>query len=119
KVFCNGFSVSHLILQLTAVAVDSSKHTATYYLNGDQLSTVSLRETGANSAGGAGAAIGSGSKDNEQDPFSGQIAEFQILSGTLNQNEILTAAHLTPEPATATLSILALAGLMARRRRKS
>ena len=101
-----------------AVAVNSTTNTATYYLNGDQLSTVNLRASGANNPGGAGAAIGSGCKDNKQDLFSGQIAEFQILSGTMNQAEILTAAHLTPEPATATLSILALAGLMARRRRK-
>ncbi|MGN0869201.1 MAG: LamG domain-containing protein [Akkermansia sp.] len=98
-----------------AITVDGSTNAVTYYLNGKCLGT-DTKDSRFNAAQGAYAAIGSGSYDG-QDLFSGQIAELQVLSGTLTQTQILKAAHLTPEPTTATLSLLALAGLAARRRR--
>ncbi len=46
------------------------------------------------------------------------IDDFAITSDALEPVEIKTISKLVPEPATATLSLLALAGLAARRRRK-
>ncbi len=45
---------------------------------------------------------------------------MQLYSGVLTQEQILALSPnaTVPEPATATLSLLALAGLCARRRRK-
>ena len=109
-----------------AITYDASTGTATGYINGEVAGTLTglnASSVGFNSAGGAGAAIGSGSAEEQQSAFIGSMAEFQILSGALSQENILTAAHLTattptPEPTTGTLSLLALAGLCARRRRK-
>ncbi len=100
-----------------AVSYNKDTGTASYYLNGSLVGTNALSE-GYNGTGGAGAAIGSGTKDKAQDVFSGSIAQFQILNGAKTQAEILKAANLVPEPTTATLSLLALAGLAARRRRR-
>ena len=100
-----------------AVSYNKDTSTASYYLNGSLVGTNVLSE-GYNGTGGAGAAIGSGTKDESQDIFSGSIAQLQILSGAKTQAQILQAANLVPEPTTATLSLLALAGLAARRRRK-
>ena len=48
------------------------------------------------------------------------VESFTVTSGylTAEQSAALSAARLIPEPTTATLSLLALAGLAARRRRK-
>ena len=48
-------------------------------------------------------------------PSGGTDASFQLLAGALNDS---VKTVLLPEPATATLSLLALCGLAARRRRK-
>ena len=102
-----------------ALTYDSKTDTARYYLNGQQVAVDTTIEN-FRYAGGTGSAIGSGAADTNNEVMSGDIAEFKILSGALTQAEILKAAHLTtvPEPTTATLSLLALAGLAARRRRK-
>ncbi|MEE1266913.1 MAG: PEP-CTERM sorting domain-containing protein [Akkermansia sp.] len=47
--------------------------------------------------------------------YEATFSNVQMYSGVLSQGQI---AQLVPEPATATLSLLALAGLAARRRRK-
>lgn len=93
--------------------------TAVFYVDGDNVGSITGLGSVAFADGGGGAcAIGSASSDSKQGDFAGQIAEFQILSGAKTQSEILKAAHLSiPEPATATLSLLALAGLVLRRRR--
>ena len=102
-----------------AVTYDCNTDKANYYLNGELVGT---KENVANfryAQDASYAAIGAGSTTGK-DVLSGSIAEFKILSGALDQAGILKAAHLTtvPEPTTATLSLLALAGLAARRRRR-
>ena len=105
-----------------ALTYDKNTGDAVVYLNGEQVSSL----TGLNTAvfknpGGQCSYIGAASTNTAQDTFAGQIAEFKILDGALSQQQILAAAHLAapvPEPATGSLSLLALAGLCARRRRK-
>ncbi|MBQ5665318.1 MAG: PEP-CTERM sorting domain-containing protein [Akkermansia sp.] len=71
-------------------------------------------------------AIGSGNSGNSREPFNGQIAGLTIFTSSSvigGVNDVTTymgtvAPVAIPEPATATLSLLALAGLAARRRRK-
>ena len=101
-----------------AITYDNATGAAIAYLNGDKLGELSLQTASFADPGGTCSYIGAASQgDNALDDFSGQIAEFKILSGALTQQQILDQSHL-PEPSTATLSLLALAGLMARRRRK-
>ena len=60
--------------------------------------------------------FGAASPVDAQNDFIGSIAQFQIVHGAaLGAADIKAIA--IPEPATATLSLLALAGLCARRRR--
>lgn len=70
-------------------------------------------------------AIGSGNSGNARETFNGQIAGLTIFTSNAvitGVNDITkhmgTAAPSIPEPTTATLSLLALAGLAARRRRR-
>ena len=101
-----------------AVTYDCNTDKANYYLNGVLVGTKTV-DNFRYAQDDSFAAIGAGSTTGK-DALSGSIAEFKILSGALDQAGILKAAHLTtvPEPTTATLSLLALAGLAARRRRK-
>lgn len=72
-------------------------------------------------------AIGSGNSGNARETFNGKIADLTIftsdsvIAGVNDVTAIMgtTAPFLVPEPTTATLSLLALAGLAARRRRAS
>lgn len=102
-----------------AITYDSTTGTTIAYLNGDKLGELTLK-TADFAPNGGKSYIGAGSANENQDNFAGQIADFKILSGALTQEQILAQANLTtvPEPATATLSLLALAGLATRRRRK-
>ncbi len=70
-------------------------------------------------------AIGSGNSNNDRELFTGSIANLTIFSSDAAQMQNTVIAQAmgpapvqVPEPATATLSLLALAGLAARRRRK-
>ena len=109
-----------------AITYNATTGTATGYINGDVVGTLDNLNASTiqfASAGGAAAAIGSGSAEAQQSAFIGNMAEFQILNGALTQEQVLAAAHLTkvapvPEPTTGSLSLLALAGLCARRRKK-
>lgn len=49
--------------------------------------------------------------------FNGLIDDVRYYNGTLTQREIIVAAGIVPEPATASLALLGLGGLMMRRRR--
>ncbi len=108
-----------------AITYDSSTGKAVAYINGVETATLTgLNGSGMfNNPGGQCSYIGAGSTHRDQDTFAGSMAEFQILNGALTQEQVLAAAHLTkvtpvPEPTTGTLSLLALAGLCARRRKK-
>ena len=105
-----------------AVTYSSSDNAIKFYLNG--------KDAGSTTAGNDFTAlgtdavksiyIGAASKNSAQDDFNGSIAQFQIVTGTALTAEQISAAAIppTPEPTTATLSLLALAGLAARRRRR-
>lgn len=104
-----------------AITYDKDTGTTIAYLNGERLGQLTLKTNDfVSTAEGAAAYIGAGSTNSAQDNFAGQIADFKILSGALTQDQVLEQANLkkVPEPTTATLSLLALAGLAARRRRK-
>ena len=67
-------------------------------------------------------AIGSGNAGSVRDGFNGKISNLTLFSsdGLVNNSDIaaMIGAAPIPEPTTATLSLLALAGLAARRRRR-
>ncbi len=75
-------------------------------------------------ADGSYMAIGSGNTADVRDGYEGMIAGLTLFSsdGLVNNSDIAAkmsaAPVLVPEPTTATLSLLALAGLAARRRRR-
>lgn len=107
-----------------AVTYDCTTKTANFYLNGKLVSTdttVSNYHYAGNNWSAIGAKYYAGD-GTAADVLDGSIAEFKILGGAYTQEQILKAAHLSskpiPEPTTATLSLLALAGLAARRRRR-
>ncbi len=106
-----------------AISYDADTTTATWYLDGSQVATKTLSGTNLNAFdGNSGAAIGSWAQD-ENKVYSGgamMLDHMQVYNTALTGAEIRANAGLMaiPEPATATLSLLALAGLAARRRRK-
>ena len=104
-----------------AVSYDNSTNTATFYVNGDSVGSKAVT-TVSTTPNGHGAAIGSSCQDlvnnAVRDDFNGYIADLSVYNSALNQKEIMKFAGLVPEPSTATLSLLALAGLAARRRRR-
>ena len=108
-----------------ALAYDGSDNSMDVFVNGELQKSITL--TGDYVApSNSKIYFGAGSTNGGQDDFAGSIAQFQIVQGVaLGASDIkaiaIPAAPETPsvpEPATATLSLLALAGLAARRRRK-
>mgnify|MGYP003297774286 CR=1 FL=1 len=102
-----------------AFSYASESNTVTLYVNGESKGALTLEDPFA-TPNDDGMYIGAGSTNGGQDDFVGQIAHFQIITGTaLDADGVKQyASTIIPEPATATLSLLALAGLAARRRRK-
>ena len=76
-----------------AVSYDDTTHIAGFYVDGEFVGSLTLG-TGFSNPGGAGAAIGSGSKDTAQDRWTGSMAEFRILSGSSTTRDILAASYL-------------------------
>ena len=102
-----------------AFSYSSSSNEITLFVNG-----VSVGTTSAGNSYGAPnnntIHIGAGSTNSGQDDFKGQVADLRIITGQALDADAVKwhAATLLPEPTTATLSLLALCGLAARRRRK-
>ena len=106
-----------------AISYDSTTGTATYYVNGEKDGEkTGLNTAGFISPGGAGAAIGSWSKDTAQATFSGAIDKLQIANTVLTADQIRSTAGLgaVPEPSAFGLlaGVGALAFVAARRRRR-
>lgn len=75
-----------------AVSYDSSKHLASFYIDGKLVGTATVADAFNDATGNA--AIGAGSA-NGQRPFTGAMAELQILSGAKTQTEIMALFGLT------------------------
>ena len=117
-----------------AVSYDASTNQATLFVDGTSQGAITMNRKngdidfntnigkkgdGMTADGTPDFIFGAASTHGPQDDFAGSIAQFQIISGAaLDAAGVKAAANLVPEPATATLSLLALAGLCARRRRK-
>ncbi len=102
-----------------ALTYDATNNNATFYVDGTSVGSVTV-PTAVNQPG-VGLGIGNGAKDWTTGPWAGQIADFQLLNSALTADQVAAYGAPTPvvpEPTTATLSLLALAGLAARRRRK-
>ena len=101
---------------------------ATFYLDGVQVATEVVVWDWNAVTGGVGSAIGAlGQEETYGYAGSMTLDHVQVFDAALSQADILSNAGLVaytpptpaiPEPATATLSLLALAALAARRRRK-
>ena len=92
-----------------------------YYLNGKEILTTTLVLVGDNPRADLTAeqitnfGIGSWAGSTANSRSSVKVYDFAIYNGAMNAEQV---AALIPEPTTATLSLLALAGLAVRRRRK-
>ncbi|MCI6981623.1 MAG: autotransporter domain-containing protein [Akkermansia muciniphila] len=76
-----------------AVSYDATTHLASFYVDGEFVGNLTMG-TEFNDPGEADAAIGSGSKNTNQDRWTGSMAEFQILSGSSTASDILAASYL-------------------------
>ena len=91
--------------------------------NGGYFSMSSYGNTNAPSGDNMAYAIGSGNANNAREVFSGMMGGLTIFTSDVAANQVNNAdianamSRVVPEPATATLSLLALVGLAARRRR--
>ena len=118
----NPYSIKANTWYHLAVSYDNDTNQASFYVNGDYVGAVTITSASTGNAG-HGAAIGASCQDlvngAVRDDFNGYLAELSIYNKTMTAAEIRSTAGLVvPEPATATLSLLALAGLAVRRRRK-
>ncbi len=92
---------------------------ATFYLDGVQVGNTAQVWGYTATSGDVGSAIGSTAQDGIVS-YQGTMTldRVQVFNSALDGADIRKAAGLVPEPTTVTLSLLALAGLAARRRRK-
>ena len=101
-----------------AYAYDASANSVELFINGASKGSVTL---GNYSSPANTIMIGaSGNLADAMQKFDGQIAHLQIITGeALGADAVVQyASNIIPEPTTATLSLLALCGLAARRRRR-
>lgn len=118
-----GVSVNTNTWYHVALAYDGATNKATLFLNGEQKSIITLDTnnnypSGYKTPNGSNMYFGSLSTNASQDDFAGSIAKFQIVHGSALGAADIKAIATVPEPTTATLSLLALAGLAAHRRRR-
>ena len=107
-----------------ALTYNNESGVASFYVNGALAGTLTLGSAAVNDTTGT-FSIGGGNLQYAQAIWDGAMADFKIYDATLTADEVAAfgaptpaASPIVPEPATATLSLLALAGLAARRRRK-
>ena len=106
-----------------AFAYDHTDNTVELFVNGTSEGTITLGNTmvGQGSSNPNNTVyFGAASSVDAQNNFDGMVAHFQVITGqALGADAVKQyASTIIPEPATATLSLLALAGLAARRRRR-
>ena len=104
-----------------AFTYDADTSVATFYANGSYVGALTL-EAAKTTPGSFN--IGGGRVSTRQAAWDGAMADFKVYDTTLSAAEVAAfgaptpATPAIPEPATATLSLLALCGLASRRRRK-
>lgn len=99
-------------------AVFDATNDVTFYVNGLSIGTI-LGTNPANNAGADTFTIGGGAFFGTE-RFVGRIDNVQVFDTALNAAQVFAMTQpiiLIPEPATATLGLLSLGGLMMRRRR--
>ena len=105
-----------------AFAYDHTDNSVELFVNGISKGSLTLDGSmvGTNSdAPDNYVTLGAASDNSSQDNFSGQLAHLQVVTGAaFDAATVKRYAASIPEPTTATLSLLALAGLAARRRRR-
>ena len=101
-----------------ALTYNATDNKAIFYVDGKNVGSVTVPTDVVQPDVGLG--IGNGAKEWVTGPWAGKIADFQLLNGALTADQVAAygAPVSIPEPTTATLSLLALAGLAARRRRR-
>ena len=102
---------THANGQTLTLVQDSTAKTLTLYVNGEQVAQATNWNAAAMKAINFGCIFGGGKKIG-----SAEIDNLAIWNKALSSNQVKSL--VVPEPTTATLSLLALAGLAARRRRK-
>ncbi len=103
-----------------AVSYDATTKKATWYLDGFDTGLVTnLSSVNYTAVSNVNSSIGSAANGSASS-FDGtlQLDRVQVFNTALTAYEVRQAAGIIPEPTTATLSLLALAGLAAHRRRK-
>ena len=110
-----------------AYAYDSTANSITLFVNGESKGAITLDDNCHGDGWGqpeGSLVFGAASGVQAQAAFAGAIAQLEIHDGVaMNAAQVIAAAAAPatpaiPEPATATLSLLALCGLASRRRRK-
>lgn len=97
------------------VTVTFLSNTITMYLNGEVASTATIKASSDITSNLTSMAFGSWCYNTANGTMNENIYNLSIYRGAMSADQV---RELVPEPATATLSLLALAGLAARRRRK-
>ena len=108
-----------------AYAYDSTANSLTLFVNGESKGAITFdNNCHGDGWGDPNECLMFGASATQQAAFAGAIAQLEIHDGVaMNAAQVIAAAAAPatpsiPEPATATLSLLALAGLASRRRRK-
>ena len=101
--------------QVMTLTWDSSAAQITYYINEEKVAQETLSEKAQN-ATALNLTFATANGDNKATSVT--LDNIAMWNRVLTADEIKTVATMVPEPTTATLSLLALAGLAARRRRR-
>lgn len=102
-----------------ALTYDAETGSALFYTNGELVGSLALKSAAVATPDG-NFTVGGGRTGASQALWDGAMADFKLYDTTLSADQVAAfgAPVQIPEPTTATLSLLALAGLAARRRRR-